>query len=426
MIAKLTCTSLKGLLLLPFLASCGQPEKQVIEVNKTIVPKAADTYMQVRHIVLRGTNQEIGKAIGEIAQEWLQIQPIVRKDDVFTKANNVYLKRNYPLLVERMKGVAQAYHKDVAELYGGLLYDLWPTGCSIVYFPPQSTQDGHALLAHNYDWRPEAFSETVGMPARDGERNGTSRNFVMELYPTDGGYASLVVGSLDLLNGLLDGMNSCGLAISILHDPNCPTTTGMQDLVHACGLTPLQLARLILDTCATVEEAQIVLLCNKMVFSFEGVHFLVADATGKSIICEIDPRIGTWHFSENDGKPQIMTNHPQYLFPDSSKFPVLDDTYNTFNRYRRLEGFIAKHLDAEHPKISREDAEAALQSVFGRAKCEAESGKKKRFITLWTEVYDLTDRALKVAFYLKDGECDPATDERKLGFTDPFTFALKQ
>lgn len=425
MISNLSHKNLASFLLLTLLAGCGHPEKQVVEVNKTIVAKEPDTYMQVRHIVLRGTNQEIGKAIGEIAQEWLQIQPIVRKDDVFTKANNVYLKHNYSLLVERMKGVAQAYHKDVAELYGGLFYDLWPTACSIIYFPPQSTEDGHALLAHNYDWRPETFSETVGLPAREGERNGTSRNFVMELYPTDGGYASIVVGSMDLLNGLLDGMNSRGLAISILHDPNCPTTTEMQDLAQACGLTPLQLARLILDTCATVEQAEIVFLCNKMVFSFEGVHFLVADATGKSVICEIDPKLGTWHFSENDGKPQIMTNHPQYLYQDSSTFPASEDTYNTFNRYRKLEEFVAEHLDAGHTKISRDDADAALQSVFGRAKCEVGVSKKKRFITMWTEVYDLTSKTLEVAFYLKDGACDSKTGERKLGFTSLFTFALK-
>ena len=58
-------------------SSCKREEKKVIEVNEIILPKTADTYQEVRHIVLRGTNQEIGKAMGDIAQTWLGIKPRV-------------------------------------------------------------------------------------------------------------------------------------------------------------------------------------------------------------------------------------------------------------------------------------------------------------------------------------------------------------
>ena len=48
-----------------FCSSCKHEKKNVIEVNETIVCKEPDTHQEVRHIVLRGTNQEIGKALEE-------------------------------------------------------------------------------------------------------------------------------------------------------------------------------------------------------------------------------------------------------------------------------------------------------------------------------------------------------------------------
>jgi hypothetical protein len=42
-------------------------------------------------------------------------------------------------------------------------------------------------------------------------------NHVVELYPDDG-YATLVVGSSDLENGLTDGLNEKGLAVTALQD----------------------------------------------------------------------------------------------------------------------------------------------------------------------------------------------------------------
>jgi len=81
-----------------------------IVTDEVLVAKESDTYLEVRHIVLRGTNEEIGKALGDIAQEWLGIKKLVHyAGPVYAEARRQYMKKNFPILLERMKGVAKSY-----------------------------------------------------------------------------------------------------------------------------------------------------------------------------------------------------------------------------------------------------------------------------------------------------------------------------
>jgi hypothetical protein len=275
-------------------------------------------------------------------------------------------------------------------------------------------------VAHNFDWRPGTFAELFGAPGMPNDRKICSRNFVMELYPSDGGYASIGIGSMDLINGIFGGMNEHGLLVSVLVDKNCPKNMDLKKLDESCGLTSITLVRLLLDTCATVDEAKTTLMLNKMIFIFEGVHFLVCDTTGKSVICEMDPLLFQWHFTDNNNELQIMTNHACYLQPDSnagaspkgdgssrlrqgygaqassplilslSKGPrarlvTAQDPYDSFNRYGKLYGFIKSH----NGKFSLDNAKESMQLVFGHG---MKNEKKIRFRTLFTELYDVTDK----------------------------------
>lgn len=394
--------------------------RRVIEVNETILAKQPDTYQEIRHIVLRGTNYEIGKAIGDIAQEWLHIKkPLIFKRKLFGEANREYRLRNNPLLEERLLGVAQSYHlAPNTLLLNELLYDLFPVACAVTSFPALSSKDGHAFVVHNFDWQPGSWTDLYGGPKAADQHGICSRNFVMELYPTDGGYASLCTGGMDLLNGIFGGINSEGLFVSVLVDQQSPKNPHVEDLETSCGFTPQVLIRLILDTCATVEEAKTELLLNKLIFSFVGVHFLIVDATGTSVICEIDPKFFQWHFTDNGTDPQVMTNHAVYQYSDTAKFPVSTDPYSSFNRYKKLNALIKQHAGS----FSREDAYKAMESVFGRGSPDK---SRIQFRTFWNETFDLNDKTLKVQFYLKDGPLDEQTNSYGLIFSEPFSFKLK-
>ncbi|MBN2688197.1 MAG: linear amide C-N hydrolase [Deltaproteobacteria bacterium] len=397
-----------------------------VVTNEVILPKEPGTYMEVRHIVLRGTNEEIGKALGDIAREWLDVKLGRYASPVYAKARRLYMAKNYPILLDRMKGVAESYNLSPADdtyVTSYLVYDLAPLACSALYFPAGFTTSGHILLAHNMDFYITTLREMLGMKRVDGEHDLFSRNFIMELYP-DKGYASLVVGALDLMNGFQSGMNSEGLIVAMLADNNAPANKTPSPRGDATGgLNVLQVARLILDTCATVDEARIAILNNKLTLGFEPAHFLIGDKSGKSFIYETSSKDFTDHFTGNDGKPQIMTNHSVYLYPDVNGFPSYSPraTYNSFYRYRALNDFLQKHRG----KISRDDAWRALHSVYAHT-VDADEGAAFPIPcrTLCPMVYDIDERSLEVKFYLKDGPTDPSTGDPKLIFSKIFRFKL--
>ncbi|MBW2558969.1 MAG: linear amide C-N hydrolase [Deltaproteobacteria bacterium] len=190
------------------------------------------------------------------------------------------------------------------------------------------------------------------------------------------------------------------------------------------GLNILQMARLILDTCATVEEARIAILNNKLTLGFEPAHFLIGDRSGKSVIYETSSRDFTDHFTGNNGNPQIMTNHSVHLYRDVNKFPSYSPsaTYNSFYRYRTLHNFLQKHPG----KISPDDAWRALGSVYAHT-ADADEGAAFPIHcrTLCPMVYDIDEHSLEVKFYLKDGPIDPETGDPSLIFSRPFKLKLK-
>lgn len=412
-------------------AALAKNANKTVITNEVIVAKEPDTYLEVRHIVLCGSDEEIGKALGDIAQEWLEIKNLdTYAGPVYAEARREYMKKNYPILLERMKGVAKSYGlspTDNTYVTSGLFYDISiaPPACSAVFFPGSSTTSGHDLIGHNVDFHTATLREMMGMKKIEGERNLYSRNFVIELYP-DKGYPSIVVGALDLLNGFQGGMNSEGLVVTLLEDDlGNPSTDPNLLGDDVGGLNMLQLDRLILDTCSTVDDAKKVILNNKLVQGFLPGHLQVCDRFGRSFIFDISSTDFSYHYTENNGQPQVITNHAIFLYPDASKFPPYSSkgTYDTFYRYVKLTDYIKNHKG----KFSPDDVKKAMSLVYAHTTDIAErSVGPLPHRTLWTMLYDINERSIEVKFYLKDGPIDPATGDPSLIFTDPFIFKLKQ
>lgn len=397
-----------------------------IVTNKVIVEKKPDTYMEVRYIVLRGTNEEIGEAIATIGKEWLDIKLSRYSAPMYAKARRHYMKLNYPILYERMKGVAKAFGIPFdGNIYdtSAMPYDMGPLACSSLYFPPDSTTSGHALMARNNDFYTTTARELMGQKPVAGEYKLYSQNFVMEVYP-DKGYPSLMVGTFDLLNAV-DGMNSKGLVVEMLADQQGARSNDPFGGGTRTGLMVLQVVRLLLDTCATAEEAKIKILSNEFTFSaFEATHLQVGDRFGNAFIVEISGKDRSIHFTDNKGKPQIITNHAVYLYPNVKTFPPVPPraTYNTFYRYRVLHDFLQNHRG----KFSIKDAWKSMSLVYGHTTDVDEGASLPTPVrTLWTVLYDLDSLDMQVQFYLKDGKKDPGTGDPTLIFTKLFKFKLK-
>src|SRR5262249_26376498 len=58
-------------------------------------------FMEVRHLVLRGTNEEIGRALATIAKERYDLKPEASSDRLRTRVQRRYFEKNYPILHDR-------------------------------------------------------------------------------------------------------------------------------------------------------------------------------------------------------------------------------------------------------------------------------------------------------------------------------------
>ncbi|MEI8356467.1 MAG: C45 family autoproteolytic acyltransferase/hydrolase, partial [Deltaproteobacteria bacterium] len=381
-----------------------------IVTNELILPKTGSNYQEVRHIVLRGTNYKIGKALAQISNDYYQAQMMSFSLQIYKESRNSYIQQFFPNLAERQKGIAEYYGSGASDLRdtSALWYDMQPVKCSAIFFPKTVTANGHSFQARDMDFYTVDMWEFTSDPPVPGHGNKMfSRNFVLETYPQDGGYAAMVVGTYDLLNGAYDGFNEHGLTISGLVDQglsNTPggTVTQLNLLPEQTGLSYLQMVRLILEGARNIEEAEQLVSKLTVYFPLDGIHFLLGDRTGKSTILEFykknpeDLNLSFIFIPQPTDRPAIMTNHSIRVYPDPSYFvqPVSIEPYNTFYRYMRLYDY----LQASYfHKYTPDDGLYAMSMVYGYADDGSEGGAKPFPVrTIWSLVMDIDDLSLKI------------------------------
>jgi len=373
-----------------------------LEFSETVVLKAESQL--VRHILLRGTNEQIGRKLADIARERYGLQPAANPDVAFGTARVQYFQRNYPIHYERMKGVAASYGRSVHEYDVDMTilpYNVnVPPACSAVFYPASSSATGRSFVVRNMDFGFVTVSELLGLQPAPGEKAIFAEPYIVEVYP-DEGYNSLYLSIGDLLAGTTGGINSEGLAVLWLVDHEVQANDVRAAGDQIIGNNQYQMARQLLDTCATVEEAKEGILRGKIYDIGKGAHYLIADRYGNSFIYERNPKDLRSHISDNGGQPQIMTNHPIWEYMDVSEFPThFEDPYDSMNRYRILYNTLRDHQG----KYDVDFAVKANEMVFPRGTNATLGGPSMTLRPNWQVVLDLDERSMQVRFYLHDGK----------------------
>lgn len=411
------------------------PENPAIIKDEIVIAKANESRVEWRHIVLKGNNSEIGLALGQIAQRDYGVKSLPKYVDlVYGKARREYMERNCPPLSERMAGIAKAYGLSADnDTYDTttLPYDAGSLACSMVYFPPETMISGNALASRNTEWYLVPMDVYLNLTDNSSGNAAASRDFIMEIYP-DQGYSTIAI-SMNDLNSVTDGLNSEGLGISMLEDismiPDQTLSAGARD----CGINNLQITRLILETCRTVEEAKIAFLNNKVFFTGIRSHYMVYDSQGDSTIVEWNETSGNVIFTNGSpGKPSIMTNHPIYLYagysledlPRESNLIPYNDPYDSFRRYITLCNF-TNLSNSQEGRFNETQAADALSAVSPNTVIAAEGAMRPLPInTIYHVLTDLTNRSMKVKFYLRNGPIDPETGKNTSIFSPYITFRM--
>ncbi len=389
-----------------------------IDTGQTVIAGGGpDDYLEARHVILRGTNREIGRAIGEIARTEFDSQPLRAIDPIRARAARRYFREHYPIHEQRLLGAADAYgiaEGDEAANFVGLPYLLPPLpGCSVAYIPPTKTANGGGLMTRNLDF-PLEFGAA---PSNDDRLAGSSdprgfkaasRPYLFEVYP-DEGHPSLYFATLDLFS-CYDGINSEGLTVATLADdesaaryPAPPITT------PGVGLHPLQIPRFLLDNCATVRDAQEALFMTKHYAFLLPAHYMIADRHGNSFVWEWSHLQHSEHVVDGGGETQVVTNHPLHQ-PAPATVSVDSDPGWTRTRLARLTDAVTSAGDNLTPRHLK-DIHAGVR--FTRAFARQITGNPEADTagrTIWHCIYDIDARRIDVSFFL--GDNPDGTDRR--------------
>jgi Acyl-coenzyme A:6-aminopenicillanic acid acyl-transferase len=349
-------------------------------------------FMEVHHLVLKGTNEEIGHALATIARRRFQAKPEASTDRFRTRVQRRYIKEHFPILFERMRGVAANFGQrfdDDAWNFASLPYaDAHSGGCSVVYYPPGVTAAGVGVVSRNLDY---STGDAEGKKPRRGEMPLYARPYLIEMHP-DRGYPSLALCNHDLLSGVLDGINSEGLTVALLDDVEVEIP-GEGTWGGAVGLDELQMLRLLLDTCATVAQAKEALLMTKQYYYAGPVHYLIADRHGGAFVWEFSQTRNLENLIENPGKPLISTNFSLHLHLDKDKPPSAKQAKRVCPRYCAL----AEGIAAEHGKLSLDFIKKNHKAVDATGPARKGAALDR---TMWHALYFPQQRKVQVSFYL--------------------------
>lgn len=269
-----------------------------------------DVPVIVHHVVASCSNVDIGRAIAELAIDRYGLRAdALLGDGRFVRARRNYFQRNYPIHLQRMRGVASAFglrpdddrfdfsvlRTGTGQTSSGGLIGL------ATYAPPWTTETGHGLL-----------SRSAELP---DPSSGRLELCLMEWHPLGRAYASIALHADDLLSGTVHGINAPGLAVSAVASTDAIRDSGAKEprapgirALRASGLHELQLMRFVLDTCATVDDAQAALLGARDFAMVRPARYLIADRDGRSFVYEASATRHAQHIIDGAAESQLISS----------------------------------------------------------------------------------------------------------------------
>jgi hypothetical protein len=211
-------------------------------------------------------------------------------------------------------------------LLKGLPIDLGVTGAGCTVFVTQN-EKGEILFGRNFDFSYAPSLQLFTTPA-NGYASVSTVNLTFAGYSEDNLPNGLSFGSfLTLAAPYLpfDGMNEKGVAIALLAVPEASLENDEEKIT----LNTTTAIRLVLDKAANIDEA-VALLRQYNIYFSGGIdcHFLIADASGKSVLVEY-----------YDGQLQTVTTEENYQI--ASNFIAysgvnIGEGFDEFERYDKV------------------------------------------------------------------------------------------
>lgn len=295
-------------------------------------------------INLQGSNYEIGRQLGRRAAANPVLKAVLTASfdgfhaDEAAKAAELF-DRWCPGLTEELTGFADVLGVSPDQIYYSAMTYLHPN-CSHMGLLPQMTENGHPLLARNYEF------------------NDNMEEFLLAKTSVNGKYTHLGTcvlnfGREDGFNdqGLAVTMSSCGFPVGAVKDMRRPVVTGLQYWA---------VIRSLLENCRDVDEAIDFLKGMPIAYN---LNMILMDKHGHAALLEtLDGSMACKKLTETDEIPYLYATNHALIKELAAREPQAMN--NSLLRCQWIENRLKDRRD-----VSREELKTMLLSQYPDGLC---------------------------------------------------------
>lgn len=318
-----------------------------------------------------GTNYEVGTQIGawvlanpSILQKAL-LPPEAYPMDKFQQIVNL-LDTYCPGINEEIKGFSDTVGVGAKQaIFYAMTY--LERGCSLMAALPSKTQNGHTLMARNYDFHDEIEEMCFAYTDIKGRYR--------------------YIGSSLHLFGRGDGMNEHGLAV-------CQAGNGLPvgnfEGAQKAGVTGFQLwivLRSILENCKNVDEAVSWAMDAPIGFN---INLMLADSNDKIALLQCIDGHKAFEILDSNSKKTYLTSTNHTLFDEIKSYEKIVIE----NSVIRNDNIVK--LFNKNKAISKDEIKRLLSTSYPEGLCC--HYYKDFFGTLRSMIFDVTDKTIEMTF----------------------------
>jgi len=289
-------------------------------------------------LTIRGTPYEIGRMIGHIGLRTNAPLPLVKAADrgMNEKVSSLY-RRIYPEQLELLRGVAAVYSTlpeniDLRVFESNFTTPMWCKLLRLKNFEDVTDFQKFGQLAMNHHCSAASYFAGGHQFVGVNFDHASDRATFFTTIEMDGCYKAMGHTVYELTGELVDGMNEKGLALCVASN-NYGKYETREAYPDEPAVVMWHMMEIVLQKCATVDEALKLLRSARVWFPDECNHWLLADATGKSVIVEWTPNDRKLIVFDSRERYELMTNTAcqegeEYLMKNCARYaaakPLLD------------------------------------------------------------------------------------------------------
>lgn len=280
--------------------------------NTIVLTPLSDRFTTPKKMTIKGTPYDIGFTMGHIAGQFNHrpAQVSDNQRELNGQIADMY-RRIYPQYLEIVRGVADSLNMDMEEIsLQGMEYDffvhLWYRLLKYDSFSHLTdfSRYGDIMPSVNNCAIASCDSGSHQIIGRNFDNPSDRPHYFLTSHMT-GSHKMMGHAIYALYHWVVDGINEKGLSI------NCATNTEEYFWNESYPSEPAvfagHMARIVMDTCGTVDEAIAVIGSVRVWFPNEGLHWVISDTSGKSVVVEFD--LGrNMVVLDKPGHYELMTN----------------------------------------------------------------------------------------------------------------------